>query len=169
MQGWYAWFLENVVLPNASLWAHVVAWGELAVGIALVLGAFTGIAAFFAGFMNLNFLLAGAVSVNPVLFTLSVGLMLAWKVAGYLGCDYFLLPLLGTPWSSAPSVSSSGDRFWREGLHCRSETMVLALWYTGCAYAPTLISKQRMITLNHYSTTSPDGSPKASLSVARED
>ena len=59
--------------------------------------------------------------------------------------------------------------FWREGLHCRSETMVLALWYTGCAYAPTLISKQRMITLNHYSTTSPDGSPKASLSVARED
>ena len=110
VQWWYAWFLENVVLPNASLWAHVVAWGELAVGIALVLGAFTGIAAFFAGFMNLNFLLAGAVSVNPVLFTLSVGLMLAWKVAGYLGCDYFVLPLLGTPWSSAPSVSSSGDR-----------------------------------------------------------
>lgn len=109
VQGWYAWFLANIVLPNAATWAHVVAWGELAVGIALVLGAFTGLAAFFASFMNLNFLLAGTVSVNPILFTLSVGLMLAWKVAGYLGGDYFLLPFLGTPWRSAP-LDQIGER-----------------------------------------------------------
>ena len=48
--------------------------------------------------MNMSFLLAGSASVNPVLFTLAIGLMLAWKVAGYYGVDRYLLPLLGTPW-----------------------------------------------------------------------
>lgn len=98
VSAWYAWFLENVVLPNASPWAHLVAWGEFLVGVALILGIFTGIAAFFGSFMNLSFLFAGAVSSNPLLFTLGIGLILAWKVAGYIGADRFLLPLLGTPW-----------------------------------------------------------------------
>lgn len=98
VQGWYAWFLQNAVLPQADAWSHAVAWGELLVGIALIIGAFTGIAAFFGLFMNLNFLLAGTVSTNPILLTLSVGIMLAWKVAGHVGMDRFLLPHLGTPW-----------------------------------------------------------------------
>lgn len=42
--------------------------------------------------------LAGSASTNPVLFTLAIGLMLAWKVAGYYGVDRYLLPRLGTPW-----------------------------------------------------------------------
>lgn len=98
VQMWYAWFLENIVLPNSSFWSHLVAWGEVLVGIALLLGVFVGIAAFFGALMNLSFLLAGTVSINPVLFTLSIGLMLGWKVAGHLGLDRFLLPMLGTPW-----------------------------------------------------------------------
>jgi thiosulfate dehydrogenase [quinone] large subunit len=98
VQGWYATFLENVVLPNASLWSHMVAWGEFLVGIALLIGLFTGIAAFFGLFMNMNFLFAGTVSINPLLSVLSIGLVLAWRVAGYWGVDKYLLPLLGTPW-----------------------------------------------------------------------
>jgi thiosulfate dehydrogenase [quinone] large subunit len=96
--GWYASFLQNVVLPNANTWSHAVAYGELLVGLGLILGALTGIAAFFGLFMNLNYLLAGTVSSNPVLFTLSIGLILAWKVSGYIGLDRYLIPLLGTPW-----------------------------------------------------------------------
>jgi thiosulfate dehydrogenase [quinone] large subunit len=99
VQGWYAAFLENVVSPNAALWSHMIAWGETLVGVALILGVLTGIAAFFGLFMNLNFLLAGAVSVNPILFVLSIGLILAWRSAGIWGVDRYLLPLLGTPWS----------------------------------------------------------------------
>lgn len=98
VQIWYAYFLQHFILPHPQLWSHAVALGECAVGIGLVLGAFSGIAAFFGMFMNLNYLLAGTVSVNPILFTLSVGLILAWKVAGYWGLDRFLLPMLGTPW-----------------------------------------------------------------------
>jgi thiosulfate dehydrogenase [quinone] large subunit len=48
--------------------------------------------------MNLNFMLAGTTSSNPVLFGLAVLLMLGWKVAGYWGLDRVLLPVLGTPW-----------------------------------------------------------------------
>jgi thiosulfate dehydrogenase (quinone) large subunit len=98
VQGWYAWFLENLVLPNAALWGRVVAAGETLVGAALILGAFTGLAAFFAAFMNVNFLLAGAVSSNPVLLLLAILLVLAWKTAGWWGFDRWLLPALGTPW-----------------------------------------------------------------------
>ncbi|MDE2041239.1 MAG: DoxX family protein [Patescibacteria group bacterium] len=98
VQGWYASFLRDVVLAHASLWSHVVAYGELLVGVALIIGIFTGIAAFFGLFMNLNYLLAGTVSTNPILFTLSIGLILAWKVAGFFGLDHWVLPFLGTPW-----------------------------------------------------------------------
>ncbi len=97
--GWYAWFLTHVVQPNASLWSHLVAFGEVAVGIALVLGIFTGIAAFFGGFMNFNYLLSGTVSTNPMMFLVAGLLVLAWKTAGWLGVDRFLLPALGTPWA----------------------------------------------------------------------
>ena len=29
----------------------------------------------------------------------AIVLILAWKIAGYYGLDYYLLPRLGTPWS----------------------------------------------------------------------
>jgi len=51
--------------------------------------------------MNMSFLLAGSSSANPVLFTAAVGLMLAWRVAGYYGVDRYLLPMLGTPWRAS--------------------------------------------------------------------
>lgn len=98
VQSWYATFLNNVVLPHASIWGHLVAFGETLVGIGLILGAFTGIAAFFGILMNLNYLLAGSVSVNPILLMLSIFLVLAWKTAGWWGLDRWLLPALGTPW-----------------------------------------------------------------------
>jgi thiosulfate dehydrogenase [quinone] large subunit len=49
----------------------------------------------------MSFLLAGSASTNPVLFTMAIGVILAWKVAGYYGVDRWLLPMLGTPWHPA--------------------------------------------------------------------
>src|SRR5436190_14706 len=57
---WYVWFLQNVVQPNASLFATLVALGEFAVGLGLLVGLLTGIAAFGGVFLNANFVLAGA-------------------------------------------------------------------------------------------------------------
>ena len=78
----------------------LIAFGETAVGLGLIVGAFTGVAAVSGAFMNLNFLLAGSASTNPVLLLLGFLLVMAWKTAGYIGLDRFLLPLLGTPWKS---------------------------------------------------------------------
>ena len=101
VQGWYASFLQNVVLPNATVFAYLVTFGEVLIGLGLIFGVLTGIAAFFATFMNLNFLLAGAVSINPVIGTLALFLILAWRVAGYYGVDRYLLLVLGTPWTGS--------------------------------------------------------------------
>ncbi len=96
--GWYASFLESFVLPNAKVFAHMVAYGEVLVGLGLILGLLTGIAAFFGGLMNASFLFAGTLSTNPLLFILATWLVLGWKVAGWYGLDRWALRYLGTPW-----------------------------------------------------------------------
>lgn len=94
VQMWYASFLQSAVAPNLIVFSNVVAVGELLVGVGLILGVLTGIAAFFGFFMNLNFLMAGAISVNPQMIVLSFLVMLAWRVAGYWGGDRYVQPWL---------------------------------------------------------------------------
>lgn len=49
--------------------------------------------------MNMNYLLAGTVSLNLILFIVELLLILAWKTAGWWGLDRWVLALFGTPWS----------------------------------------------------------------------
>jgi thiosulfate dehydrogenase [quinone] large subunit len=109
VQGWYADFLRSWVLPNAATFAHLVAYGELVVGLALLAGAVTGIAAFFGIVMNANYLLAGAVSTNPILAVLAIFIVLAWRNAGWIGLDRWLLPLIGTPWQPGDIFRRGSD------------------------------------------------------------
>ncbi|MCR2822380.1 DoxX family protein [Lederbergia panacisoli] len=92
VQGWYAAFLENVALPNVKLFNVMIAWGELLVGIGLILGALTIPALIAAGIMNLNFLWAGTIATNPTLLLAAFVLLIAWKGATYYGADRFLIP-----------------------------------------------------------------------------
>ena len=108
---WYRSFIQTLLDAQAYVWfAKLVAYGELLIGIALILGAFTGIAAFFSGFMNWNFMMAGSASTNPLLFVAAVGLILAWKVAGYAGADYFLLRWIGTPWANKEAAPEAAGK-----------------------------------------------------------
>lgn len=105
---WYRAFLQSLLDAEAYTWfAPLVAYGELLIGIALIVGAFTGIAAFFGAFMNWNFMMAGTASSNPMLFAVAIGLILAWKIAGYIGADYFLLRWIGTPWKEVAAESAT--------------------------------------------------------------
>ena len=97
VSGWYAGFLQQVALPNAVLFSYLVTFGEIFVGVALILGLLTGFAAFFGGFMNASYLFAGTVSTNPLLLLLALVIALAWRVAGYWGLDRWVLPLIGVP------------------------------------------------------------------------
>lgn len=109
VQGWYADFLRTFVIPHSGFWAYLITLGETLVGVGLILGALTGIAAFFGVLMNFNYLLAGTVSTNPILGFLGILLVLAWRIAGYWGLDRWLLPLLGTPWTG-PMLRGSRRR-----------------------------------------------------------
>ena len=104
---WYRSFIQFMLDTQSYTWfAKLVVAGELLIGVALIIGAFTGIAAFFGGFMNWNFMMAGSASTNPLLFVAAVGLILAWKVSGYFGADYFLLRWIGTPWKNTLTGST---------------------------------------------------------------
>jgi thiosulfate dehydrogenase (quinone) large subunit len=96
---WYRDFINFLLNGHHESWfAVLITFGEIAVGVGLLVGALTGVAAFFGALMNMSFLLAGSASTNPVLFTMAIGLILAWRVAGYYGVDRYLLPALGAPW-----------------------------------------------------------------------
>ena len=102
--GWYRDFIQFMLDNEWYTWfAWLIAFGEVVIGIALIIGAFTAIAAFFGATMNMAFLLAGSASSNPVLLIIAIFLILAWKVAGYIGLDRWLLPALGTPWQVGPA------------------------------------------------------------------
>jgi len=102
---WYRDVIQFMLDHHWAAWfAWVIAFGELFVGIALIIGLLTGVAALAGASLNFSFLLAGSASTNPVLFLFAVLLLLAWKVAGYIGVDRWLLPALGTPWSPGAAV-----------------------------------------------------------------
>jgi thiosulfate dehydrogenase [quinone] large subunit len=112
--GWYRQFLQFMLDREWFTWfAKLIAFGEFFVGLGILFGAFIGIAAFFGATLNLNFMLAGSSSANPVLFLLAILVIAGWKVAGYFGLDRILLPVLGTPWQ-------------RESLFSREEEIVEA-------------------------------------------
>lgn len=103
---WYRDFLQYMLDREWYEWfAPMIAVGEVLIGVGLIVGALVGIAAFFGTVMNFNFMLAGSASSNPVLFGLTVFLVLAWKVAGYWGIDRYLLPTLGAPWKAGTLIT----------------------------------------------------------------
>jgi thiosulfate dehydrogenase [quinone] large subunit len=89
--GWWAGFLHNFVIPNASWIGRLVALGELVIGVALILGLFTGLFALAGLVLNLTYMFSGSAGVNPMYALASVGLILAWRNAGALGLDHFTL------------------------------------------------------------------------------
>lgn len=103
---WYRSFIQSLLDAEAYTWfAKLVTYGELLVGIALILGAFVGVAAFFGALINWNFMMAGTASTNPLLFLAAIRLILAWRVAGYIGVDYLVRRWLGRAWPTiAPSA-----------------------------------------------------------------
>jgi len=95
---WYVSFLEWIRDHAYKVFGPLVAIGELVIGVLLILGLLTGIAAFLGAVLNFSYIFAGTVGVNPLFILISLVLMFAWRVAGWYGLDRFVLPKLGTPW-----------------------------------------------------------------------
>ncbi len=111
---WYREFLQ-FMLDNEmyDIFGKMVAYGEVLVGLGLLVGALTGIAAFFGALMNWNFMLAGTASSNPMLGIIAIGVIIAWKTAGWWGLDRFILPYTGVPWERGKFLG--GERLSFDG------------------------------------------------------
>ncbi len=90
----YGWYVDilNDIDAHAQVFSRVVTVSELAVGIGLLLGCVTGAAAAGGVALNIMYITGGSAGPNGIFILLGVLLVAAWRVAGYLGADYFLLP-----------------------------------------------------------------------------
>jgi thiosulfate dehydrogenase (quinone) large subunit len=111
--GWWAAFLHNFVVPNASWIAKLVSLGELLIGVALILGLLTGFAAVLALLLNLTYMFSGSAGVNPMFALLAVFLVLAWRNSGWIGLDRFVLRNVWT--------SHRAGNVAKQGMHRRSQ------------------------------------------------
>lgn len=98
VQGWYAAFIRGFALPHAKLFSYLVAYGEVLVGIALILGAFTTFAALMGIIMNFSYLFAGTTSTNPNMVLEQMFLLIAGFNAAVYGLDYWIIPYLRKLW-----------------------------------------------------------------------
>jgi thiosulfate dehydrogenase [quinone] large subunit len=95
---WYVDFLEWIEKTAHPVLGPLIAVGEPLIGVLLILGMFTGIAALLGSVLNFSFVFAGSAGVNPAMLLVSGLLILAWRNAGWIGLDRWVLPALGTPW-----------------------------------------------------------------------
>ena len=89
--GWYAWMVDTILVPNAMLFQKLIVFTEVGIGVGLIAGLFTFIAAAVAVAMNINFIL-------------STGLNDYWFLAGSVAClggagrafglDHYVIPFL---------------------------------------------------------------------------
>jgi thiosulfate dehydrogenase [quinone] large subunit len=94
--GWWAALLHNFVVPNASWIGQFIAIAEVVIGIGLIVGLLTGYAALAGLVLNLVYMFTGSAGVNPAYAVVSVFLVLAWRNAGWIGLDRFIL---GNRWT----------------------------------------------------------------------
>ena len=94
VQGWWAVFLENVAIPNVEAFSFLVPWGELLVGLGLLIGCFTKTAVFFGIAMNFSYMFSGTTSTNPQLVLLSMFILVSAMNAGRYGVDGMIMPTL---------------------------------------------------------------------------
>jgi thiosulfate dehydrogenase [quinone] large subunit len=92
---WYKSFLEGIVLPHSVLFAYITVIGEIVIGILLIFGLLTRVAAVFAVFASINFILAaswiGLTVAAENLFLLGFEVLLIHVSAGrILGVDQIL-------------------------------------------------------------------------------
>ena len=90
----YTAFIKGLVLPNVEVINVLIPWGEVLVGIGLLLGCFTTVAVFFGLLMNFMFMFAGTISTNPLMILIGVIVLAAGANAGRFGADYYVLPYL---------------------------------------------------------------------------
>lgn len=79
----WAWIIQHIFLPNAGIFAFLVKLGEVTIGVGLILGLFTHLAAGLGMIMSFTYLLSGTASITgPTI--------IAFLIIFWLGADSYL-------------------------------------------------------------------------------
>ena len=97
-------FIEGFVLPHAGFFSYLVPYGELAIGISLLVGCLVRVSSAFGAFHNLNILLALAIpgggaqiAVNSTFIALQIVFIMS-SAGRSLGLDGILKKLFPRSW-----------------------------------------------------------------------
>lgn len=96
-------FLANVAVPHAILFGGLVAYGELAVGLGILLGLFSRVASLCGLLINLVFFLSADWHVFPYFYGSDIVFLFCWLTLLIAGPANQILPALDT-WLAAQLV-----------------------------------------------------------------
>jgi thiosulfate dehydrogenase (quinone) large subunit len=84
---WWGSFLHGFVVPNAGAIGVLVAVSEFAIGVALVAGLFTRVAALGSLALLFTYVMSGTASVSAFYALFAVVILVMWRTAGWIGVD----------------------------------------------------------------------------------
>lgn len=104
--GFYQWFTDAVVAPNAGLFQYMVTFMEIGIGLALIVGLFT----FFASIGSLglvaNFILSAQTGWD-ILWFVFAAIALMGGAGGGFSLDYYVQPWIKKWWKSTKIAQKS--------------------------------------------------------------
>jgi thiosulfate dehydrogenase [quinone] large subunit len=84
---WWGSFLHSFVVPNAGWIAIFVAFAEFTVGVCLVLGLFTRVAALGSLALLFTYVMSGTASVCGFYALFAIVILATWKTSSWIGVD----------------------------------------------------------------------------------
>jgi thiosulfate dehydrogenase (quinone) large subunit len=84
---WWGSFLHSFVVPNASWVAILVAVAEYAIGLALISGLFTRVAAVGSLALLFTYIMSGTASVCAFYALCAIVILVFWRTSSWLGID----------------------------------------------------------------------------------
>jgi thiosulfate dehydrogenase [quinone] large subunit len=87
---WWASFLHSVVVPNSGAIGVFIAFAEFAIGVALVAGFFTPLAALASLGLLFTYVMSGTASVCAWYALFAIVILATWRTSSWLGADGFI-------------------------------------------------------------------------------
>jgi thiosulfate dehydrogenase [quinone] large subunit len=84
---WWGSFLHSFVVPNSGWIGVLVAAGEFAIGLGLVVGLFTRLAALASLALLFTYVMSGTASTCAFLALFAIVIMATWRTSSWLGLD----------------------------------------------------------------------------------
>lgn len=84
---WWGSFLHSFVVPNAGWIGVLVAFGEFAIGVGLVLGLLTPLACLASLLLLFTYVMSGTASVCAFYALFAIVILATWRTSSWIGAD----------------------------------------------------------------------------------